>query len=138
MIHLSFVQKIVAVLVLFIVVFFGFFHITESPQFGFDEGWAVQVATNIAQIGVDGLQFSPGNIEHVSVLTSVGYPLLYTLAFWFKLFGVGVFQARIMMVLYMFGMVIVTFIFLRRLYGNNIALSSLAILVTFPPFYSFV
>jgi len=134
---MSFFQKVSAILILFVFFFFSFFHITESPPFGFDEGWAVQVATNISQNGVDGLQFSPGNIEHVSVLTSVGYPLLYAEALWLKIFGAGVFQARTMMVLYMFGLVIVSFIFLRRLYGNNIALLSLALLVTFPPFYSF-
>lgn len=134
---LSFFQKILVALIFLTVVFFGFFHVTESPPFSFDEGWAVQVATNISKLGVDGLQFSPGNIEHVSVLTSVGYPLIYTLAFWFKLFGAGVLQARIMMVIFMLGLAVVGFLLIRRLYGNIVALSSSAILAVFPPFYSF-
>lgn len=124
------------VLILSVILFFTLFHITESPPFSFDEGWATHIATNISQTGIDGTQFSPGNIEHVSII-SVGYPLIYALAFWFKLFGVGVFQARIMMVVYMLAFAIAAFLLLKRLYGNNIALASLAILATFPPLYSF-
>ncbi len=134
---LSSFQKILVALIFLTIVFFGFFHVTESPPFSFDEGWVVQVATNISRLGADGLQFSPGNIEHVSVLTSIGYPLIYTLAFWFKLFGAGVFQARIMMVIFMLGLAVSGFLLIRRLYGNTMALSSLAILAVFPPFYSF-
>ena len=134
---LSSLQKILAALILLVIVFFSLFRITESPPFGTDEGWVVQIASNISHFGIDGLQFSPGNIEHVSVLTSVGYPLIYPLAFWFKLFGIGILQARLMMVFYMLGFVFVSFIFLRRMYGNAIALGSLAILATFPPFYTF-
>lgn len=134
---LSFPQKICAVLILLIIVFFGLFRVTESPPFSFDEGSAVQVATNLSEFGIDGFQFAPDTIEHVSILTSIGYPLLYALAFWFKLFGVGIFQARVMMVVYMFGFAVVSFLLLKRLYGTTLALSSLALLVTFPPFYSF-
>ena len=133
---LSFYQKMLVVLILSVIIFFGLFHITESPPFGFDEGWATHIATNISRIGIDGTQFSPGNIGHVPLI-SVGYPLIYALAFWFKIFGVGILQARIMMVVYMLGFAIISFLFLRRLYGNNIALASLAILSTFPPFYTF-
>ncbi len=134
---LSTPQKILAALIFLVIVFFSLFRITESPPFGFDEGWAVQVATNIAHSGADGLQFSPGNIQHVSVLTSVGYPLIYALAFWFRLFGAGILQARLLMALYMLGFALVSFALIRRLFGNAIALASLALLATFPPFYSF-
>lgn len=124
------------VLILAIIVFFGLFHITESPPFGFDEGWVFHMASNISQTGIDGTQFSPGNIGHASII-SVGYPLIYALALWFKSFGIGVFQARMMMVAYMLGFATVSFLLLKRLYGNDIALASLFILATFPPFYSF-
>ncbi len=133
---LSSLQKILAVLILLVVVFFSLFHLTESPPFGFDEGWAFHLATNISRVGESVTQFSPGHLEHSSLI-SVGYPLLYPLASWFKLFGIGILQARLMMVLYMFAFLIVSFILLRRLYGNTIALGSLAILATFPPFYTF-
>lgn len=134
---LTFRENIVAALILFSVIFFGFFHITESPAFSFDEGWAIQVATNLSQKGIDGLQFAPGVIEHVSVLTSAGYPLMYAEALWFKLFGPGLLEARAMMVVYMLGFSVVSFLLLRRLYGVTFALSSLAILATFPTFYYF-
>ena len=136
MTSLSSLQKILAALILLVIVFFSLFHITESPPFGFDEGWAFHLATNISRVGESVTQFSPGHLERSSII-SVGYPLLYPLAFWFKLFGGGILQARLMMVLYMFGFVFVSFTFLRRIYGNAIALSSIALLSTFPPFYTF-
>ncbi len=134
---LTFRQNIVAASILFTIMFFGFFHITESPAFSFDEGWAIQVATNLSQKGIDGLQFVPGVIEHVSILTSAGYPLMYAEALWFKVFGPGLLQARAMMVVYMLAFAIVSFLLLRRLYGATFALSSLAVLATFPTFYYF-
>ena len=123
-------------LILLVFIFFGLFRITESPPFGFDEGWAFHLATNISRVGQSFTQFSPGTLEHSSVI-SVGYTLLYALAAWFKLFGIGILQARLMMVLYLLGFVSVSFFFLRRMYGNAIALSSIALLSTFPPLYTF-
>src|SRR3989344_863982 len=137
MASLSSAEKAFAALILFIIVFFSLFRSTESPPLDFDEGWAIQVAANLSERGVDGLQFSPGTLEHVSVLTSIGYPLVYVQAFWFELFGAGVLEARVMMAVYMLGFAIVSFFLLKRLYGTVVALSSLAILATFPPFYSF-
>ncbi len=137
MVPLSSLEKVVLALILSVVLFFCFFRITESPPFTFDEGNAVQISANIAEHGISGLQFSPGHRERLSIVTSVGYTLLHVLAFWFKLFGVGILQARIMMVVYMLAFMFLSFMLLRRLYGNTIALSSLAILSTFPPLYSF-
>ena len=137
MASLSSLEKAFAVCILLIIVFFSLFHSTESPPLDFDEGWAIQVAANLSERGVDGLQFSPGTLEHVSVLTSIGYPLVYVQAFWFELFGAGILEARVLMAVYMLGFAIVSFFLLKRLYGTVIALSSLAILATFPPFYSF-
>ena len=137
MASLSSAEKAFAALILFIIVFFSLFRSTESPPLDFDEGWAIQVAANLSERGVDGLQFSPGTLEHVSVLTSIGYPLVYVQAFWFELFGAGVLEARVMMAVYMLGFAAVGFFLLGRLYGATVALSALAILAAFPPFYSF-
>ncbi len=134
---LSPLQKILAATILGLLVFFSLYKLTESPGFGFDEGWAVQVATNIATRGIDGLQFAPGYYQHVSVLMSVGYPLIYALAFMFKLFGAGIVQARIMMAVYLVGAVALGFSLIRRLFGNGYALASFALLATFPPLYAF-
>jgi 4-amino-4-deoxy-L-arabinose transferase-like glycosyltransferase len=113
----------------------GLFHLTESPAYTPDEGWATQIASNIARVGIDGTQFVPGSYEHVSTV-AIGYPLLYVLAAWFKLFGVGIFQARLMMLVYMLAYAVAAYIVARRLFGRNAALASLALLAVFPPFYA--
>ena len=130
-------QKILATTLFLFIAGVALFRLIESPAFGFDEGWATQVGMNIALHGSDGLQFAPGQVTHVSVLTSVGYTLIYALAFWLKLFGAGVFQARLMMTAYMLAMAAVGFILARRLLGNRFAVASLALLATLPPFFVF-
>ena len=130
-------QKILATILFLFIAGVALFRLIESPAFGFDEGWATQVGMNIALHGSDGLQFAPGKVTHVSVLTSVGYTLIYALAFWLKLFGAGVFQARLMMAAYMLAMAAVGFILARRLLGNRFAVASLALLATLPPFFVF-
>lgn len=134
---LSTIQKILAAAFLLVIASIALFRLIESPPFAFDEGWATQVGMNIARFGADGLQFAPGTFTHVSVLTSVGYTLIYALAFWLKIFGVGVFQARLMMVVYMLVFAALAFLLARRLFGNRLALVSLALLATLPPFYAF-
>ncbi|HEX7724158.1 MAG TPA: glycosyltransferase family 39 protein [Candidatus Paceibacterota bacterium] len=129
-------QKIATVILFAIIVFFCLFRLTESPPFTFDEGWAVQIASNIAHAGIDGTQFTPSTMEHVPIV-AIGYPLLYPLALWFKLFGAGVMQARLFMMLYMLGLAVVSFVFVRKTFGNREALAALAILATFPPLYAF-
>ena len=73
--------------------FFCFYKITESPPVWYDEGWYIQTSANWLEYGIDGLQLSPGYIEHVSVLT-VCYPFLYPLMLWFKVFGISIISAR--------------------------------------------
>ena len=69
------------------------YRLTESPSVWYDEGIYIQSATNAIQHGKVGFQFSPGTITHISRV-SVGYPLIYPLAIWFKIFGVSVLSAR--------------------------------------------
>lgn len=126
----------IAVVLLFVgVIFFGFFRLSESPSFLFDEGWYFQTSANLATTGIDGLQIAPGNIEHFSTYVTVGYPLIYSLALWFKIFSIGVFQARFLMVLFILGFVLAGYFLAKKLFGKNIALAALAVIATFPPLY---
>jgi 4-amino-4-deoxy-L-arabinose transferase-like glycosyltransferase len=131
---------LVAAALLLVGVSFATFRLTESPSFWYDEGWYIQAAANLATAGVDGLQLSPGHIEHLAV-TTVGYPLIYPLALWMKIFGTGVAAARSLMAIIIVGFLAAAFALARRLLGQTIgmgrsgALWALALLVLFPPLY---
>jgi hypothetical protein len=117
-----------------IAVFFSFYKLAESPSFWYDEGWYFQHAANLATGEIEGLQFAPGDVRHLPV-TSVGYPLIYTMALWMKVFGTHVLSARLLMVLFIGVLLGVSFYLARRIFGTNVALASLLLLVTFPPLY---
>jgi len=118
-----------------LVIFFGLFRLTESPSLVYDEGWYFQTSANLATTGVDGLQFVPSHIEHLSTFVTVGYPVIYPLGLWFKIFSVGVFQGRLLMVFFLITLVVAGYCVALRLYGHRIALAVLALLATFPPLY---
>lgn len=120
---------------LIIATFFATYHLKESPPVWTDEGIFVQAAANLAEYGQTGLRVAPGVIEPSSKLITVGYPLLYPLAGWFKLFGVNILAARSLMVLFILGFLFVSYRFVRRLFGPVQAIGALALLATLPTLY---
>jgi len=61
--------------------------------------------------------------------------LIYPLAVLFKIIGAGFLQARLLMVVFIFGFAAVGYSLMRKLYGDAIALAALAVSATFPPLY---
>jgi dolichol-phosphate mannosyltransferase len=110
------------------------YKITESPSVWYDEGIYMQLASNIAHQGVSGLRVSPSEVIKVPQLT-VGYPLTGPLALVFKIWGDGVLQARLLMVLFILLFVASSYALVRRISGSMMALWALALLVSFAPLY---
>ncbi len=135
MIPLSVYQKLGVLGLFLIAIFFGFFRLSESPPLNADEGYFIQSATNSAELGIQGLQLAPGYIDPLSTTNSSGYPLTYTLGLWFKVFGSGILNGRILMVFFLLGFVTLSFVLVRKMYGNTIAIAALALITTFPPLY---
>ena len=124
-----------AVLTLFATLtFFSFDHLTESPPTWFDEGLYIQVAMNMAQHGAQLIQVAPETFVSTSFITG-GYPFLTPISWAFDLFGIGLLQARIVMVFFMFAMTGTLFFLIRSLQGRMMALGALLLLITFPPLY---
>src|SRR3989344_6541436 len=91
--------------VLFVVALFLFvtfaaaYRLTESPATWYDEGYLLQSSKNLALYGKQGLQTAPGVFASTATVSS-GFPILAPVALSFKLFGIGLLQARLVMVLY--------------------------------------
>jgi 4-amino-4-deoxy-L-arabinose transferase-like glycosyltransferase len=116
--------------------FLVLFHFTDTPRVWFDEGVFTEVSRNLAYHGVLGLQTSPGIISPIrGFILSTSYPVIFPVALSFKLFNVGIWQARLPMVFYMLLFLLVSYLFVRKKYGNFYALFSLLLLLSFSPFY---
>ena len=128
-------RKILLLTAAVVAVFFSLYKLSESPSVWYDEGWYVQDAANIAVRGADGLQLTPGVVTHLAV-TTVGYPLLYPMALWMRIFGTGILSARSLMALFILGLIIAAYFLAKRLYGPWMALGAVALLATFPPLFA--
>ena len=80
------------------------------------------------------MQLAPEKITPISHLT-VGYPLIYPLALLFKIFGISILKARVLMVFFIMSLVLISYLAIKKRYGLNQSLLSIALLVTFPPLY---
>lgn len=114
-------------------VFYGF---PDSPSPWFDEGINLGIAKSWVEHGVFSLQTGPSEfVQERSLLITTNYPLLAFVALFFKIFGVGLWQAKIVMILFLFAFFSLFYLLTRKYYGKNCALVSLALLVTFLPLY---
>ncbi|MBI2482127.1 MAG: glycosyltransferase family 39 protein [Candidatus Vogelbacteria bacterium] len=128
-------KKICLILLGCLALFFVGYRLTESPPTWMDEGIIIQSARSVAQNGVFGLPEAPGQFVTGSFLTT-GYPVVYPIALVFKLAGVGLFQARLVMAAYILLLLVLVYFLALKINGNNwFSLTTLALLVTFAPLY---
>lgn len=118
----------------FTAIFFSVYKLTESPPVWMDEGVIVQTAKNLAEKGVYGLQVAPNKFVSSGFVTT-SYPVIYPVALSFKLFGVGILQARIVMVLFILAFFLIAYFLIKKEYSLSVAFFSFALLVSFAPIY---
>lgn len=121
-------------LVLLVVLGFGTWKLTESPAIWGDEGMIVELAVNLVRHGEMKMQLAP-NLFASPAFTSTGFPVVFPVAASFAMFGVGILQARVVMVIFMLLCVGIFFLLAQKLHGTKIALLSSLLVATFPPFY---
>lgn len=128
-------KKVCLILLISLALFFTGYRLTESPPTWMDEGIIIQSARSVALDGVFGLPEAPGQFATGSFLTT-GYPVVYPLALSFKLFGVGLLQARLVMAAFILLLLITAYLLAVKISGYNwLSLATLALLVTFAPLY---
>lgn len=135
MIKIQILKSVIFLFVLFVVLFFSTYHIKESPSVWYDEGIYIQTAANV--VAGEGLtfQFAPDHLVNMMSKFTVGYPLIYILASFFKIFDTNILVARSVMVVWLLAFVILSFILVKKRYGVNMAMCAMALVATFPPFY---
>ncbi len=114
--------------------FFATYALTESPAVWYDEGIYLQVARTLAEEKVLGLPVAPHEFISAAHVT-VGFPVTFPIATSFKLFGVGVLQARAVMVIFILAFVGAAYMLLRTTVGYRLALLGVGLLASFPLLY---
>ena len=97
----------------------------QCPSLWHDEGWVLSVASNWAKLGHYG-HLMVGEPVPPIIMTS-GFPVIASIAFSFRLFGIGLWQARLAGILFTVGAVGALYCLARRLYDRSIAASTLAV-----------
>jgi 4-amino-4-deoxy-L-arabinose transferase-like glycosyltransferase len=95
-----------------------------APQLGWDEGWTLTVARTWVERGhygglLVGQPVSPGQ--------SAAPPVVASVALSFRLLGVGVWQGRLVIVLYTLGALLLLYYLARQLYNRRIATGTLVV-----------
>lgn len=125
--------KILIILAFLVAAFFTFYKLTESPHVWQDEGIIAQVPRNIAYFGKGLIQVVPGEFTSAGSITT-SYPVTYPIALIFKLFGVGILQARLVMAAFIMSFFTALY-FLIRKKSISAVLCSLFLLASFAPIY---
>ena len=113
---------------------FSTYKLTESPGVWADEGVFLQTARNLISFGQQGLQVEPGKITSSEYLTA-GYPFIYPISLVFKIFGEGVLEARLVMVLFILFFIFTAHYLIKRMFGFSLAAQASLVLVSFPVLY---
>ncbi|MEX5218176.1 MAG: glycosyltransferase family 39 protein [Nitrospira sp.] len=123
-------MRVLVAVVLAVVVFgSGAIHLESFPPFWFDEGWTTCAARTWVEQGHYGCLLQG---EPAPPLLSAHFPVVASVAASFRIFGVGVWQARLVGLLYTYGAFLLLYHLADRLYGRKTALASLALVILFP------
>ncbi len=107
-----------------------------KPAYWYDEALNVELARNFADFGKLDLIVAPDTFSgRGATVGSTGYPITVPLAGFFKVFGFGLAQARIFMLLWMSACLLVLFFVAQKLWGHMVAYGSTLLVATFAPFY---
>jgi 4-amino-4-deoxy-L-arabinose transferase-like glycosyltransferase len=130
------IQALVISFLVLLSVFLVTFNYSSSPRVWGDEGVFTETARNLALKGTLSLQVTPSeSFSMRSFLLSTGYPVIVPVALFMKIFGVGLAQARITMLLYMLLLVLSFYLYSRGKYGFWVGVVSSLLLLSFSPFY---
>ncbi|MCX6701655.1 MAG: glycosyltransferase family 39 protein [Candidatus Zambryskibacteria bacterium] len=128
-------KKIILTLIFSLAVFLIVFHFTDTPRVWVDEGIFTNIAENVSLYGVYGIQTEPGSFFRSATLFTTNYPVIFPVAASFKLFGIGLWQARLPMIIYMFLLVILFYLYTKKRYSFYPAIGTVLLLISFSPFY---
>lgn len=129
-------EKILFAAILIFVILFSLSHLTTMPKLWFDEGLNIEIAHNFLLFQKLDISTAPNEFSGLPyVVGTNGYPLTIPLAGFFGIFGFGLTQARVYMILWLMAVIISVYFFQKKFFGNKMAIITVAFIATFAPFY---
>jgi len=131
------VRLIFLVLILWVLIF-SLFYLTTKPKFWLDEGVNVELARNFSWSGKLDVIVKPDIFSgYQPLLQATGYPVTVLLALFFKIFGFGLVQARLFMLIWIVLLLFIVFHLFKKIFDKEYyAVLSLLLIVTFAPFFA--
>lgn len=117
-----------------LLLFFATHRLSEAPHIWYDEGYFTQTAQNLALFGKQAIQVAPGEFVSASTVSG-GYPFIAPIALSYKLFGIGVWQGRAAMVVFILAFFLAAVYLVTLLFGMRFALWSAFLIASFPMLY---
>ncbi len=117
-----------AVLLIGGVLLLALVNLPYAPRTWFDEGSHLHVPKTLVQHGVYA-DISSEGYRYYGPTVGVGPTVMLPVALAFKLFGIGLLQARLVIALYLFAGLAAFFALSRRLYGTTVALLAATLLL---------
>ncbi len=119
-----------------ILIIFGTWHLATSPATWFDEGINLGIAKSLVQNGVYNLEIGPNEfVAQKQFLITSNYPVLLPVALSIKIFGANFLAGRLLMVLFLILFSVAAYFLVKKLYSKEAAIMSVALIVSFTPFY---
>ncbi len=112
-----------------VVLFLAFFNLTAYPTTWFDEGSHLHVPKTLLRFG-EYADISSDGFRYFGPTIGVGPTVMLPIAGVFKVFGIGLLQARVVMALYLLATIFVFYRLSAYLAGHKIAFIATALLVT--------
>lgn len=109
--------------------FLAFFNLTRYPKPWFDEGSHLHVPKTLARFGMYA-DISSEGYRYYGPTIGVGPTVMLPIAGVFRLFGIGLLQARLVMALYMIFAMLVFFRLVQGLSNSWLAVIALALLIS--------
>jgi hypothetical protein len=111
------------------ILFLIFYNLTDFPTPWYDEGSHLHVPKTLIQYGQYADRSSEG-FRYYGPTVGVGPTVMLPIAAVFKLFGIGLLQARLVMVLYLLATIVVFFQYAKMMGGRATAWVATGLLVT--------
>jgi 4-amino-4-deoxy-L-arabinose transferase-like glycosyltransferase len=117
------------IVVSLVLAFLAVYHLGDYPQTWFDEGSHLHVPKTLVRFGVYA-DYSSDGFRYYGPTVGIGPTIMLPIAAAFRLFGIGLLQARLIMVLYLLAAIYVFYRLARQLGGSRLAWVATALLVT--------
>jgi len=122
--------------IIFLVLIFSVSTLVTKPRLWTDEAVSIDIAKSFITYGSLSPEIAPGIVyPFPHLIQSTGYPLTVSLAAVFKIFGYGLYQARIFMLVWMLGALFALFYFGRKIFDDRTTCSALLLIASFASFY---